>query len=201
MSREIYISGDIEADGKIPGRNSMMSFACVAFTLDKELISTIDYNLERLPGAIQDKDTMEFWARNPEAWVASTENPVDPKGAMIELRDWVQNLRNETKLKPIFVGYPASYDFMWIDWYLSYFTDERPLGFAALDMKSYAASYLKCNFSESAKRNYPKRWFDNIPHTHVAIDDALGQGAMAINIMREVLGLPAIDKHIDRRKQ
>lgn len=199
MNKEIYISGDIEADGRIPGRNSMMSFGCAAFTIDKELIDTISYNLKPLDGAVQDPEVMKFWARNPEAWAASTANQFDPKIAILDLDKWVSKIRSKTGLKPIFVGYPASFDFMWINWYLNYFANNEPLGFSAFDMKSYAASFLKKDFSQSTKRNFPKRWFDNLPHTHIAIDDAIEQGAMAINMIREVQGLDSIDKFIDKR--
>ncbi len=35
------------------------------------------------------------------------------------------------------------------------------------------------------KRNMPKRWFDDLPHTHKALDDAIGQGALFCNILAE----------------
>jgi hypothetical protein len=37
-SREIYISTDIEADGPIPGPNSMLSFGSAAFRADKTMV-------------------------------------------------------------------------------------------------------------------------------------------------------------------
>jgi hypothetical protein len=30
----------------------------------------------------------------------------------------------------------------------------------------------------------PKEWSDDLPHTHVALDDAREQGAMFINMLR-----------------
>lgn len=38
---------------------------------------------------------------------------------------------------------------------------------------------LKTNYRESTKRNMPKRWFDDLPHTHIALSDAIEQGAPA----------------------
>jgi hypothetical protein len=49
-------------------------------------------------------------------------------------------------------------------------------------------SLLGTGYRESTKRNMPKRWFDDLPHTHVALDDALGQGALFCNMLREVVG-------------
>jgi hypothetical protein len=31
----------------------------------------------------------------------------------------------------------------------------------------------------------PKRWFDRLPHTHQALDDALEQGALFCNMLAE----------------
>ena len=197
--KELYVSCDIEADGRIPFRNSMMSYGCAAFTIDKELVGTISHNLFPLENAVKDPQVTKFWDRNPKALLAATINQVDSKEAMIELDQWVKKIQQSTGLKPIFVGFPASFDFMWVNWYLNYFANSEPFGFSAFDMNSYAAGYLKKDFSRSVKRNFPKRWFDNLPHTHISADDALEQGAMAINMIREVRGLPKIDNFIDRR--
>ena len=32
---------------------------------------------------------------------------------------------------------------------------------------------LKSEYRQSTKRNMPRRWFDKLPHTHCALDDAL----------------------------
>ena len=48
-SKEIYVSTDVEADGPIPGPNSMLSFGSAAYTGGKELIGTFSANLETLP--------------------------------------------------------------------------------------------------------------------------------------------------------
>ncbi len=44
---------------------------------------------------------------------------------------------------------------------------------------------LKNGFRETSKRNMPKRWFDRLPHNHVALDDAIEQGALFCNILAE----------------
>ncbi len=177
----------------------MMSFGCAAFTIDKELVGTFSRNLFPLKDAVKDPEVTQFWDRNPVAWQAATTDQVDPEQAMIELDKWVAKIRIETGLKPIYVGFPASFDFMWMNWYLNYFVRSEPFGFSAFDMKSYAAAFLKKDFSRSTKRNFPKRWFDNLPHTHLAMDDALEQGAMAINMIREIRDMEPIGQYIDQQ--
>jgi hypothetical protein len=70
-------------------------------------------------------------------------------------------------------------------WYLICFTGESPFSFAALDIKTYAMAMLKTEYRETVKRNMPKRWFDLRPHSHVALDDALEQGALFCNMLAE----------------
>ena len=43
--REIYVSTDVEANGPIPGANSMLSLASVAFSGNGEKLSTFSVNL------------------------------------------------------------------------------------------------------------------------------------------------------------
>lgn len=50
---EIYISTDIEADGRIPGPNSMLSLGSAAYTAQKKLLGTFSANLETLPKGVQ----------------------------------------------------------------------------------------------------------------------------------------------------
>ncbi|WP_428253029.1 exonuclease [Gynuella sp.] len=178
---EIYVSTDIEADGPIPGPHSMLSFASAAYTADKNLVSTFAANLETLQGAEAHPDTKAWWDKNPEAWKTCRQNCQHPEQAMLNYVVWLKQLPG----KPVFVGYPAAYDFMFVYWYLKKFAGESPFSHSALDIKSYAMAVLKTEFRETAKRKMPKHWFDDLPHTHVALDDAIEQGALFCNILKE----------------
>jgi hypothetical protein len=176
---EIYVSTDIEADGPIPGPNSMLSFASAAYLADKTLVGTFSANLELLPGASGDPKTMAWWETQPAAWAACRMDLRDPAQAMPEYVAWLKTLPG----KPVFVAYPAAYDFMFVYWYLIRFAGESPFSHSALDIKSYAMALLKKDYRESTKRNMPSSWFDDVPHTHVAIDDAKGQGLLFCNML------------------
>jgi hypothetical protein len=184
---EIYVSTDIEADGPIPGPHSMLSFASAAFTADKALVRTFQANLTTLPGAQGDPQTMAWWRSQPEAWAACRVNPREPAEVMPEYVAWLKALPG----KPVFVGYPAAYDFLFVYWYLIRFAGASPFSHSALDIKSYAMALLGTDYRESVKRNMPREWFDALPHTHVALDDAIGQGALFCNMLaarRQLLG-------------
>ena len=177
--KEIYVSTDIESDGPIPGPHSMLSFGSAAFGADKSLVSTFEANLTSLPDAAGHPETMAWWQTQPEAWAAHRENLREPQEAMTSYLAWLKGLPG----KPVFVGYPAGFDFLFVYWYLIRFTGESPFSFSALDIKSYAMAVLGTGFRETAKRNMPKAWFSERPHTHRALDDALGQGELFCNIL------------------
>ena len=176
---EIYVSTDVEADGPIPGPHSMLSFASAAYRGDKTLVGTFEANLTVLPGAIGDPKTMEWWRGQPEAWAACRTNLREPTEVMPEYVAWLKSLPG----KPVFVAYPAAYDFMFVYWYLIRFAGESPFSHSALDIKSYAMALLGTEYRESVKHNMPSAWFDDLPHTHVALDDAKGQGALFCNML------------------
>lgn len=179
--QEIYISTDVEADGPIPGPNSMLSFGSAAFLADGTMTGTFSRNLETLEGAQADPDTAAWWLTQPEAWAACRKDQVAPEFAMKSYCGWLKGLPG----KPVFVGYPATYDFMFIHWYMIRFCGENPMSFSGLDIKTFAMCLLKSDFRQSTKRNMPKRWFGDAPHNHVALDDAIGQGQLFINMLQE----------------
>jgi hypothetical protein len=178
---EIYVSTDIETDGPIPGPNSMLSFASAAFLANKTLVSTFTANLETLSDASGDPDTMKWWEGHPDAWCAHRQDLEAPHDAMYRYLDWIKSLPG----KPVFVGYPAGFDFLFIYWYLIRYTRESPFSFSALDIKSYAMAVLKTEFKKTVKGKMPRHWFEKLPHTHVALDDAIEQGILFCNILAE----------------
>ncbi|MBI2345815.1 MAG: 3'-5' exoribonuclease [Deltaproteobacteria bacterium] len=193
---EIYVSTDVEADGPIPGMNSMLSFGSAAYLADKKLIGTFTANLETLPGATANPKTMEWWKGQPEAWKACRENLQSPEKAMRYYLAWVKGLPGT----PVFVGYPATFDFMFVYWYLVRFVGESPFSFSAIDIKTFAMAMLKTNYRKTVKKNMPVHWFDANPHAHRALDDAIEQGALFCNMLAELKKeLPPSELHTKNR--
>jgi hypothetical protein len=158
----------------------MLSFASAAYTPGKQLVGTFSANLETLEGASPHANTMEWWSTQPEAWAACRRDLESPEEAMQRYVDWLATLKG----KPVFVAYPAGFDFLFVYWYLMRFVGESPFSHSALDIKSYAMAVLKTEYRQSTKRNMPRQWFDKLPHTHVALDDAIEQGALFCNMLR-----------------
>jgi hypothetical protein len=81
---------------------------------------------------------------------------------------------------------------MFVYWYLIRFAGESPFSHSALDIKTYAMAMLKKGYRESVKRNMPRRWFDELPHTHRALDDAIEQETLFCNMLAENQGFPGL---------
>jgi hypothetical protein len=160
----------------------MLSFASAAYMADKILVDTYYATLDTLPEASGHPDTMRWWEGHPEAWEASRADPRSPEQVMPEYVEWLKKLPG----KPIFVSFPAAFDFLFLQWYLHRFAGESPFGQAALDMKTLAMALLGLEFHQAIKGNMPDEWFDQAKHTHIALDDAIEQGELFCNMLRRL---------------
>lgn len=195
---EIYLSIDVEADGPIPGPYSMLSFGIAAFSIEKVLLGTFTRNLELLAGATQHPRVMQWWRSSSalrSAYERTREDVQPVRESMLACDAWVSSLKAYGK--PCAVGAPAAYDYgAWLYWYLAYAVGDVPeLGFSALDLKSFAMGRLSgTRYRSLGKGTYPPEWFDpETPHTHVALDDAIEQGTIIVNAIRDRDGLPRVD--------
>jgi DNA polymerase III alpha subunit (gram-positive type) len=161
----------------------MLSFGSAAYLADKTLVGTFSANLETLPGAAGHPRTLAWWKTQPAAWAACRQNLRQPEEAMKEYVGWLKALPGV----PVFVGYPVVFDYMFIQWYLIRFAGESPFSFVGLDIKTLAWAMLNINFRDTVKTVMPKHWFDDLPHTHEALDDAKEQGALFCNMLAEHL--------------
>lgn len=182
-SKETYISFDIEADGPIPGKYSMLSLGAVALDETGKEIGSFYVNFLELDGAIQDPDTMNnFWAHNKEAWAALMINRLPPLEAITKFRDWLRGFDN-----PVLVAFPAGFDFTFVYWYLIYFLgSSSPISWSCIDIKTMAFCNLKIPFKKCTKNKFPIHWDTITLHNHIAIDDAREQGELFSKILKDI---------------
>ncbi len=184
---EIYVSTDVETDGPVAGKHSMLSIGSAAYMADKSLLSTFSANLETLPEFVADAGATAWWATQPEAWAACRQNLEHPREAMARYLTWLKALPG----RPVFVAYPAAFDFPFVYWYLTQYAGENPFGYSVIDIKTYAMAVLRKPYRACGKKSMPYAWFGPIGHTHIALDDALEQGSLFCNMLRANLGPPA----------
>lgn len=180
---ETYISIDVETNGRIPGKNSMLSIGAAAFAEDGYLIDTFSENLTPLPFAEEDLETMRWWGSQPKAWAECQKNQEDPEMTMYRFSRWIKGLPGT----PVIVGYPVVFDFMFVYWYLIYFIGESPFGYGALDIKSYAVGLTGGRFHDFHKSALDQ-WMDGVDTaedlSHIAVEDAIRQGKIFMNMRK-----------------
>jgi hypothetical protein len=203
VTRDLYISLDIEADGPIPGPTgwgySMLSLgACVAGSLDSA------EGFARLaPGA----DTFYVELRPisadvvPEALAVCEsalsmprseliERGSDPAEAMRRFVDWVSTMEIEHGGRAVAVGWPSSWDFgTWVFWYLQRFLGESPFSHGQhRDIRDVFAAKRGVPIRGLSKRSMPADLLPRRRHTHNALDDAVEQAELFANVMAADLG-------------
>lgn len=127
-------------------------------------------------------EDVEWWKTQPAAWEAARRDCREPAAVMKEYAAWLKGLPG----RPVFVGYPVAYDFMWVYWYLIRFAGESPFSHSALDIKTLAMASLRCGYRDAVKRNMPREWFGDEKHEHVALGDAMGQGILFCNVLAQI---------------
>jgi hypothetical protein len=181
----LYLSVDVEADGPIPGPFSMLSFgAAVCGRFDGKGFTALDPTQHTFYRELR-PISPDFV---PDALAVSgldrdelSAHGADPDQAMTDFRSWVAEV--SAGAKPIVVGYPACYDWMWLYWYLIRFGGQSPFGHSGcMDMKTMFALKSGRSIAFVGKRSMPSHLLSNRPHTHNALDDAVEQGELFANL-------------------
>lgn len=175
---DIYVSADVETDGPIPGHYSMLAFGfAVAGTFDGTTFKRHDpaattfyrelrpISDEWLPQAVEasglDRDAL-------------ARGGADPQVAMAEATSWVASVADQAR--PVLVGYPVVFDWMFLHWYFVAFAGESPFGFSgALDIKTIYQQKARVTLDAAGRTDLPPGLRASRPHTHNARDDAVEQ--------------------------
>lgn len=178
--KSYYISVDIEASGPIPGDYNMLSMGMVAVddprkTFYVELKPICD---GFIPEAMQKVGGLTL--------EGLTQTGMDPKLAMERCRDWLASI-TPSGYKPVFVAWPATFDFMWVHWYFIHFLGSDPFTHSGVDIRSVAMGKLGWHYDRCGKRALADKGFKaNTRHTHNALDDAQGQADIFYSLIRGI---------------
>ncbi len=177
--QEVYISVDIEAAGPIPATYSMLSLGAVAVDFPQSTFS-VDFrpvNDQSVPEAMKVVGrTLQEFERTGR----------DPKEAMIAFRDWLNSVAKDGK--PVFVGFNATFDWAFVNFYFHQYLGDNPFGFGGLDIKSYYMGMTGCTWADTRSSRIAPDFKSRLLHTHQALDDAIEQGEMFRKMRQKTTG-------------
>jgi ribonuclease T len=175
MSEEVYISVDIEAAGPVPGEYSMLSIG--ASVVGKPETS---FYAELKP--INGNVVPEALSVSGLDMAKLAKDGQEPRAAMETLRDWVQDVA--AGRKPVFVGFNASFDWSFVNWYFHKYLGDNPFGFSALDIKAYYMGLSGSKWGETTSSQIPREFQPNQVPTHNALADARAQAEMFAKLLK-----------------
>ena len=171
-----YIVVDVEADGAIPHKYSMVCFGAVVVepSLTKTFYGkTRPISSEYVPEAL----AVSGFSR------LEHEGFDDPKTVMENFAEWIgQN----SKGRPTFISDNPAFDWQWINYYFHTFLGKNPFGFSARRIGD-----LYCGMKMDATLNAEwKKLLRKTVHDHHPVNDAKGNAEALLAMKKMGLKLP-----------
>lgn len=166
---------DVEADGAIPHKYSMVCFGAVV--VEPSLSKTF-YGTTHPISEEWDEKALSISGFSREEHLTFDE----PAQVMSDFRDW---LNNNVKDRPIFISDNLAFDWQWINYYFHYYIGSNPFGFSGRRIGDLYSGLEKDFFAASAWKKFRKT-----SHTHNPVDDALGNAEALLKIRELGLKFP-----------
>lgn len=174
---EFFISVDVETAGPAPSLYSLLAIgACTVVEPHKTFyVELKPVNMDFRPEALASCNlSLEKLA----------EEGTEPEEALRRFEAWIQAVTPPEE-KPVFVGFNAPFDWMFVNDYFQRFLKENPFGHAALDIKSFYMGLANVSWSQTAMRNLAIRYLDHQALTHHALRDAIDQAILFHKMLAE----------------
>lgn len=168
--KEVFISVDVETSGPIPGEYSLLTIGAVNVDDPSQ---TFECTLKPL-SRNADPKAMEVIGLSLEDLERTG---VTPQEAMSRFSQWLEEVIDVNE-SAVFVGFNASFDWSFINYYFHRFAGENPFGFSALDIKAYYMGRMGCSWSDTRSSKIAAVLRPKTRGTHDALDDALYQAEL-----------------------
>jgi len=166
-----YIVVDVESDGPMLYRNSMVCFGAVI--VEPSLSKTFYGQTKPLMTATYDPEALAISGFTREQhWKFD-----EPEKVMREFHDWIKE--NSVKT-PILISDNNGYDASWINWYFYEYVGSNPFGWS-----SRRIGDLFCGFYNDMYYKWKKH--RSTEHTHHPIDDAKGNAEALLYLQSQGL--------------
>ena len=167
-----YVSVDIETTGPNPSGHSMLSIG--ACTLSRPR-NTFYIELKPLSSNFT-HEAMQTHHLNLDT-LAKTGS--EPAAAMENFEYWLSTAI-PGNIPPIFVGFNASFDWMFVNDYFHRFMGHNPFGHNALDIKAFYMGLIHGSWAQSSMKKVNHHYLDLKSQglSHHALQDAIDQATM-----------------------
>lgn len=186
MRPDVYISADVETDGPVPGRHSMLSFGlAVAARYDGRSLEPADPESQtfyrELRPAFDGVDQQALAISGLDRTRLLAEGS-DPAEAMSAAAAWVVEVARQAH--PVMVAFPLAFDWLWLQWHFLRFCPEgSPFSFSScLDMKTLFWARQGTPIEGAGKDDLPLELRAARPHTHNALEDAVEQAEIFVRL-------------------
>lgn len=182
---DVYFSVDIETDGPTPGHYSMLSCGLVvAGTFDGDVYTDLSG-----AGLLHYAELVPVSPRfDPEALAVSGldrtrlyDEGSEPAVACAAMASWIEDTAQGMDINStrVFVGYPVTFDWMFMRWYFEEFAIRWPFGHAGqLDIKTMYATRKRIPVSLATRSDMPPELLSEGSQDHHALADALSQAQL-----------------------
>jgi hypothetical protein len=159
---------DIEADGPIPHKYSMVSFGAVI--VEPSLSKTFYGEVAPISGDwIPESLAISGITRDQHMGFR------DPTIVMQEFKDWIE--ANNQSGRPIFISDNLAFDWQWVNYYFHYFLGSNPFGYSGRRIGD-----MYCGLVKDSRAKW-KHLRDTV-HTHHPVDDAKGNAEVIIKMQK-----------------
>lgn len=158
---------DVESDGPIPHKYSMVCFGAV---IVEPTLSKTFYG--------QTKPISKLW--DPEALAISGfsreehEKFDDPEKVMKDFEEWI--LKNSVG-RPVFISDNNGYDFAWINWYFNWYLGKNPFGYSSRRIGDLYCGMVKDSYAQWKHLRKTK-------HTHDPVADSMGNAEVLLEMQK-----------------
>jgi ribonuclease T len=167
---ELLVSVDIEASGPTPSTGSLIAVGACLVHDDSQNFYALIKPVPGLPWLESAERVHGLPRQQVEA------EGLDQRAAMTNFADWVDGLANGRQ--PVFVGWNAGFDWMFVADYFERYVGRNPFGYAPLDMKAYIMGLHQLpRWADTQRAALDARYGAAEPMTHNALDDARQQAA------------------------
>ncbi len=175
---EVYVSVDVEASGPIPPAYSMLSIgACLVETPERSFYAEL-----KPIGPAAVPEAMAVIGRTLDDFASGGREPLE---AMTAFREWLAEVGGDSDL--VFVGFNATFDWAFVNWYFHSYLGENPFGIGGLDIKSYYMGRARVGWADTRSSRLPPHLQEHDEREHHALADAARQ-ARLFQKLRAVAG-------------